>query len=123
MSTPQPNFEISIIHKINKFYLFLYILTKSFPKKDRFALGLKCENITLEILELLYLANSKPAKSRLLILEKIDVKLKFLQSLIRTCMEARIINIRKYTLLEEKLLEIGRMLGGWIKYTKENPAK
>lgn len=78
-------------------------------------MGQKCENITLEILELLFLANSKQSRSRLLILNKVDVKLKILKTLIRLCFDVKVINQKKYLILQEKLQEIGKMLGGWIK--------
>jgi hypothetical protein len=93
----------------------LYSLTKSFPKKDRYTLGVKCENIILEILELLFLANSKQKASRSLILNKVDVKLKILKTLIRLCFDIKAIDQKKYILLQEHLQEIGKMLGGWIK--------
>ncbi len=115
--------NISIIHKTYKFYLFLYSLTKSFPKKDRYTLGIKCENIVLEILELLFLANSKTKSSRLLILNKADVKLKVLKTLIRICFDIKAIDQKKYILLQGQLQEIGRMIGGWIKQTKNSPNK
>jgi len=85
------------------------------PKKDRYTLGAKCENIILEILELLFLANSKQKASRLLILNKVDVKLKVLKTLIRLCFDVKAIDQKKYILLQERLQEIGKMLGGWIK--------
>lgn len=116
---PQQFFDISIVHKAYKFYLLLYSLTKSFPKKDRYTLGAKCENIVLEILELLFLANSKQNASRSLILNKVDVKLKILKTLIRFCFDIKAIDQKKYILLQEHLQEIGEMLGGWIKSTTQ----
>jgi hypothetical protein len=103
--------------------LLLYSLTKSFPKKDRYTLGQRSENLTLEILELLFLANSKQKASRLLILNKVDVKLKILKMLIRICFDIKDIDQKKYILLQEHLQEIGKMLGGWIKQTQNSPDK
>jgi len=42
----------------------------------------------------------------------------FLKILFRLCYELKIINQKKYLLMEEKSQEIGRMLGGWIKSLK-----
>jgi len=95
--------------------LLLYSLTKSFPKKDRYTLGARCENLTLEILEMLLLANSKQKASRSLILNRVDVKLKILKTLVRLCFDIKIIDQKKYILMQERLQEIGKMLGGWIK--------
>jgi len=96
----------------------LYSCTKIFPKKDRFTLGQKCENATLEILELLFLANSKPDSKKPAVLAEADLKLKVLQTLVRICSDVRAIEKNTYISLEETLEEIGRMLGGWIKSLK-----
>jgi len=38
---------------------------------------------------------------------------------IRLCKETRVLDNKKYILFEEDVDEIGRMLGGWIKSTKD----
>ena len=116
ISPPPPYiFDISIIHKTYRFYLHLYSYTNTFPKKDRYTIGQKCENITLEILELLFLANSKQNQQKLSLLNQIDIKLKILKTLIRLCFDIKAIDQKKYLLLQERLQEIGKMLGGWLK--------
>jgi hypothetical protein len=101
----------------------LYSCTKTFPKKDRYALGQKSEKIVLEILELLFLANSKQSQEKLVLLNQVDVKLKILKTLIRLCFDIKAIDQKKYLLLQERLQEIGKMLGGWLKsIKKQNPA-
>lgn len=79
---------------------------------------MKAENISLEILETLYLANSKAGNIRLELLEKADVKLKVLQAVIRLCHDTKALDQNKYLALQSALQEIGKMLGGWIKTTK-----
>lgn len=83
-------------------------------------MGQKCENLTLEILELLFLANAKQNHEKIPILDSIDIKLKILKTVIRLAFDSKIIDQKKYLKLEESLQEIGRMLGGWIKSVKEN---
>jgi hypothetical protein len=116
-------FDISIIHKTYKFYLKLYLLNQSLPKKDRYCLGVKAENLSLEILEKLFEANSKSGNSRLETLNKVDLKLKILQTIIRLCWEVKALDEKKYIQLQEILQEVGRMLGGWIKTTKQSTAR
>lgn len=115
-------FDISIIHKAYKFYLKLYSINQTIPKKDRYTLGIKTESLSLEIIESLFEANAKSGKNRLESLEKMDLKIKILQTLIRICWETNAIDRKKYIQLQEDLQEIGRMLGGWIKTTK-HPTK
>ena len=42
-------------------------------------------------------------------------KTDLLKYLARFTYETKSINLKSYILLEEKILEIGKMLGGWIK--------
>lgn len=41
-----------------------------------------------------------------------------LKILIRILKDLKILDIKKYLLLEDELQEIGKMLGGWIKFVK-----
>lgn len=105
----------SIIHKTYKFYLLLYSHTKTFPKKDRFTLGQKCENMTLTVLEAMFTANSKRDQEKLPYLHAIDVKLKIIQTVIRLAHDVKALDDKKYRTLSISLEELGKMLGGWIK--------
>ena len=87
-------------------------------KKDRFTIGVKCENITLDILERLYDANAKYGQDRLSALQAVDVKLKVLQALVKALFDIKSIDNKKFLQLSEQLIEVGKMLGGWIKTTK-----
>jgi hypothetical protein len=108
----------SIIHKTYKFYLLLYSCTKTLPKKDRFTLGQKCESLVLEILEILFIANSKKDKAKIPFLEEVDIKLKITQIVIRMAHDVNALEDNKYFMLSTSLEELGRMLGGWIKSLK-----
>ena len=56
---------------------------------------------------------------KLPVLEKSSLRLNFLRVFLRLCKEIKVLDNRKYILLEEEVDEIGRMLGGWIKSTKD----
>ena len=58
----------------------------------------------------------------MLILNKIDIKLKILRLFVRVSYNNEILSQSRYISAEEKLLEIGRMLGGWIKKLNTKPA-
>jgi len=118
MNPPPPQQSSrSVIHKVYALYLQFYACSKVFPKKDRLTLAVRIEQRILETLELLLLAQTKTGKSRLLILKKCDLKAKTLQLLVRMAYEVKALDQRKYLALEEKLLEIGRMIGGWLRHT------
>ena len=99
-------------------YIVFYSYSKLFPKRDRFALVARIESNILELLELLLLAQTKEKSSRILILNKADLKIVTIKLFVRMSYEIKAIDQNKYIKLEEKILEIGKMTGGWIKYTK-----
>lgn len=111
-------FSASIVHKSYELYLFLHTNINSFPKRDRYTLGVQIEQRILKILELIMLAREKTGASKLLILHKIDVELKLLKLFLRMSFDTWALPENKYINVSERLLEIGRMLGGWINDTK-----
>jgi len=83
---------------------------------------MRIEQNILEVLELFLLAQTKEKSSKSLILNKADLKIKTVKLFVRMAYEIKAIDQKKYLLLEERLLEIGKMLGGWIKHTNTKSA-
>ena len=75
-------------------------------------------NDTIAILELTLLAANKVGISRLLILQKIDTKLKLLQLMIRLLHQTKALADTKYMNLAERVIVISKMCGGWLAATK-----
>lgn len=117
-NAPPDRFNLPILHRIYELYKLFYQYLLAFPKKDRYSLGLKCENLILDILELFFEA-VQSFKDKLQLLEKASLKLNILRILIRLAKDVKIIDFKKYLTLQEKINEIGKMLGGWIKSTKD----
>ncbi|MFZ1654589.1 MAG: four helix bundle protein [Candidatus Moraniibacteriota bacterium] len=88
---------------------------------SRYSLGMRIENTILEIIELGYLAQAKRDTSRLLILGKMDVKLRVFFVHLRLAYQTKCLNDSGYAELSGKAVEIGKMIGGWIKQTKTAP--
>lgn len=107
--------DILIIQKTYNFYLRLNKVVSTISKKDRYTVGVKAEYSTLEIIEKFYLANSKIGNERLQILKSADITLKILQLLLKALFDTKAVNENVYISLSESLIEIGKMLGGWIK--------
>ena len=109
--------DIPIFTKTYEFYRQLTAIIPSFPKTKRYTLGQRLDNITLDIFELLF---SIPASSnKLLVLQKFSVKLDLLKVLIRLSKDSQVLSNNNYLKLQEILQEIGKMLGGWIKASKQ----
>lgn len=79
---------------------------------------MRAENTVIEIIELTYLALSKSSPSRLLILNRVDIKLKLLTVHLRLAHKTRSLNDAGFAELAGQIVVLGKMLGGWIKQTK-----
>jgi len=114
---PEANQEIPIFTKLYEFYKSLSVVIPSFPKTKRYSLGLKIDNITLEIIELLFYVPISANKT--LTLQKMSVKLDLLKVLIRLSKDSQAMNNSNYLKLQVSLQEIGKMLGGWLRASKQ----
>ena len=108
-------FDIPIFQKTYDLYKLYYQYLVNFPKKDRFTLGLRCENVILDLLEAITEASQISKSGKLPILQKASLKLDQAKMFIRLAKDLKILDNKKYLTLESHLQEIGRMLGGWIK--------
>ncbi len=115
--------KIPIFVRTYDLYKIFYGYLSSFPRKDRYTLGQKCEAVLLEILEAVIIASSLPKQEKLPILKKASIKIDTLRVLFSLGKDLNIIENKKYIVLESYLSEIGKMFGGWIKTTSqlENP--
>lgn len=111
--------DIPIFKKAYELYKTFYNLRLSVSKQDRYTIWQRCENVILDILENILLASQLRKSDKLPVLEKTSLKLNLLRVFVRLCKEIKAIDNKKYLLLQEIIDEIGRMLGGWIKSTKD----
>ncbi len=72
----------------------------------------------LTVFELVISAGSSSQEKKLPMLEKSVVLVDLLKILIRLAKDNQALDNKKYLELEERLQEIGRMLGGWKKSIK-----
>ncbi len=111
--------DIPILRKSYDLYKEFYKLRLTVPKQDCYALWQKCENILIEILQGLLFASQQSKQEKLPTLEKTSVKLNFLKVCVRLMKDVKAITPKTYIIIEASLDEIGKMLGGWIKSTRE----
>lgn len=109
--------DIPIFIKTFNLYKTFYEYLPSFPKKDRYIYGQKCESVLIEILEFIILASNLSKQEKLPVLRKASTKIDILKVLFKLGLDLKIIENKKYQILKANLEEVGKMLGGWIKTT------
>lgn len=96
--------------------LELYPAVRSFPKSQQFMLGRRIEDAGLDVLTGLIAANKLRIKKGKLL--AVDVEVEKLRLLVRLAFDLRFIAMNKYAQLAGKIDEVGRMLGGWMKWAE-----
>lgn len=110
--------NIPIFKKTYELYKTFYACKHLIPKQERYSIWQKNENLILDILEGIFAASNLSKTDKLPVLEKTSTKLNLLKILVRLTKDIKVIDSKKYLVLEAALDEIGRMLGGWIKSVK-----
>lgn len=105
--------EMLAIKRGYDFCKWLLHHTGKFPKSHRFSVAVKLENAILEFIEYTSVANTRQHK--LPLLKQADEALLKARLLFRLSYELRFVNFKSYEYGSEKLQELGRLLGGWIK--------
>lgn len=114
---PEPGLDIPIFAKLYDFYKNLYSSLKRFPKDDHL-LRQKINQTSLDIFEFLFKIPILDKGQKLEILQTLSSKLDLLKILLRLGQENNDLTAKSYLTLQSNLQEIGRMIGGWIRYLK-----
>jgi hypothetical protein len=94
-----------------------YQALMQYPKSEKFALVVDIKHCLHKILERAIEAQKKYYKKTTL--QEMDVELAKLSAYLRLSKDFRFLPIKKYELWSGMVVEIGKMLGGWIKAVKQ----
>ena len=108
--------ELVIYQKHYDLMLYTFPIINRFPKNQRFVLGQQMQNCMVDIAKLIVQANAERNKGKTL--WQIDVELEKLRLLIRLAKDLNILPMKQYGLMSERISEVGRLLGGWMKSQK-----
>ena len=86
---------------------------ETFPKNQRFVFGQRLANHAVDVLELIVTALY--SRDRKAVLNQANLKLQTVRILVRLCCDRKLITPRQYSFCSGKLIEVGSMLGGWLK--------
>lgn len=109
--------EFLIFSKWVDFLKWLLNTTEKFPKKIRFTITGRIDNLALDILEYIITCRYYP-EMRQTGLKKINLSIEKLRVLLRICHEMKIISNRQYHYAFLQINESGKMIWGWLKEGK-----
>lgn len=106
-----------IFTKTSDFLMWLMDRTECFPKSERFRLARRLEDSAFEFYELLVLAVRSRQKRQALL--RADLALEKVRLYVRMAQRRKRISLAQYHFAAQSLVEIGRLLGGWLKTLPE----
>ena len=109
-----------IFIKSEETLLWLLAHTQKFPKSQRFVMAKRLEEAALSMHDQLIYTTKTGRKQKSL--QEAGYHLERLQAYNRMCMQLKLHSFKQYEYLAGNLLEIGNLLGGWLKTIKYSPS-
>ena len=105
--------ELIIEQKVREMILYGYIALRQLPRAERHVLSAEIRTSMLKLSKLVITAAKRHHKKTTL--TDMDVELAALQSQLRLAKELGYLPMKKYQLWTGMNVEIGRLLGGWLR--------
>jgi hypothetical protein len=119
---PAERKPLPVIQKTVSAYKQWHSFLPNFPKTARYTLGLKIDTLFTDVTELIFSAIYQSKENKISYIEKAITKLDLLKFFLQVSWEIKALDGKKYIALSEQLYEVGRMLGGWARQTKNSLA-
>ena len=110
--------DLMIRQKVEAMIEYGHVAIRQFPKIERHVLGAEIRSTMWGILRYIVVCNKRYHKKTTM--QDLDAELDLLRSQVRMAKNMGYIDVKKYEHWSRLNDEIGRMLGGWIKFVSEN---
>jgi hypothetical protein len=111
----QPDVPTLFVHW-ESFLNWLLDRTEKFPKRLRFTLTSRIDNLALDIYT--RVVEARYRRDRVALLERLNLDLELLRLLLRLARDRRVLDHRAFAHACEQIDTAGRMVGGWLRYQK-----
>lgn len=115
--------KLIIIPKTEKYIEYMLQIIFKLPRIEKFSIGTEYKTSMYKMLEYIMLFNKTEKSENINILNKIDAELNCQRIYLRIMKNNRWIDERKFNIAIEQIYEIGKILGGLIKYYAKNNKK
>ena len=109
--------QLQIQQRVYDMILYAYPALDQFPKSQKFSLAQDIKSSMDKVLHLVITANKKYTKKTTL--QELDVEIASLKVYIRVATDLKYLSFKKYEVWSGMLVEIGKMVGGWIRSQRE----
>jgi len=107
--------ESPLFVRTHDFLLWLLPQVQKFPRVYRFSLAERVQHIAMDFQDFIVSAGKSKNEERRIWLQKADIALEQLRFWLRFSKELDLLHIGQYEHSARMLVEMGRLLGAWIK--------
>ena len=115
--------ELILIPKVEKYIQYMLNVIVKLPRTEKFSIGNEYKLSMYEILKQAIYITKIEASKRLYYIQKIDAELVLERIFLRIMYNNRWIDEKKFKVSMEQISEIGKIVGGLIKYYAKNNKK
>lgn len=113
-SQPQ---DLQIRLKLEETIKYGYAALRNFPKSEKHVLSAEIRQCMMRLLRLVIITNRRYHKKTTL--QDVDSELDLLRSMVRLSMELGFLKFPQYEVWSRHIDEVGRMVGGWIRWVRQ----
>lgn len=115
--------KLQLIPKTEKYIEYIFQIIIKLPRTEKFNIGNEYKISMYEMLRNIIFLNKIEQSQSLNILNKIDAELNTQRIYLRIMKNNKWIDERKFKIAMEQIYELGKILGGLIKYYAKNNKK
>ena len=110
--------HLPIYIKTYEFIKFVYRVVQQFRKEYKYTLGAELQQIIWRTLDEIIRTNSLPDSEKKEGIKKISQLFDKFKIRFRFAYEIGLLTDKKFSIAQKEMEEIGKMIGGWIKWAK-----
>ena len=115
--------ELILIPKAENYIQYMLELIMKLPRTEKFNIGNEYKISMYSMLEEILLLSKIPEEEKLCYINKIDARLNCQRILLRIMNKNKWIDERKFNYVIENIYEMGKIIGGLVKYYAKNNKK
>lgn len=115
--------ELKLIPRAEEYIEYILQLIMKLPRTEKFSIGNEYKTSMYQMIEQILIMNKSEKNKRIYYLNKIDANLNCQRIYLRIMYKNKWIDNKKFDVAINKIAELGRMVGGLIKYYAKNDSK
>lgn len=115
--------ELTLIPKSEQYIQYMLELILKLPRTEKFNIGNEYKTSMYKMLEEVLLLSKIPDEEKMKYINKIDARLNAQRILLRIMYKNKWIDERRFNYVIEHIYEMGKIIGGLVKYYAKNNKK